>query len=172
MHASAAESLLPYLHPAARVLDIGSGSGYLTVVLANLLGDHGRVVGLDHIQGLVDMATKNAGKSEQGKGWLEHGKVKFMKGDGRLGFIDPDIEGEEQWDAIHVGAAAKEAHETLIKQLRRPGRLFIPVGESSQYIWIIDKDATGKVTRKKDMGVRYVPLTDAPTEDTPNQAVL
>ena len=162
MHAAAAESMLPYLHPTARVLDIGSGSGYLTAVLANLVGDQGKVVGVDHIQGLVDMATKNMRKSEQGKGWLENGKVKFVKGDGRLGFVDPEVQGEEQWDAIHVGAAAKEAHDTLIRQLRRPGRLFIPVGVGDQWIWVIDKDATGNVTRRRDMGVRYVPLTDAP----------
>ena len=164
MHASAAESMLPYLHPAAQVLDIGSGSGYLTAVLANLVGEQGKVVGLDHIQGLVDIATKNLAKSEQGRDWLQRGKVKFVKGDGRLGYLDPNSQGEveEQWDAIHVGAAAKEAHENLIKQLRRPGRLFIPIGENLQYIWVIDKDATGKVTRKKDMGVRYVPLTNAP----------
>ncbi|KAL9126772.1 MAG: hypothetical protein Q9217_004220, partial [Psora testacea] len=173
MHASACESLLPYIlhhHPSARVLDIGSGSGYLTAVLANLVGEQGRVVGVDHIQGLVDLATKNMAKSEQGRHWLESGKVRFVKGDGRLGFRDPDVAAaaggggneEEQWDAIHVGAAAKEAHEALIRQLRRPGRLFIPVGEGMQYIWVIDKGTDGKITRKRDMGVRYVPLTDAP----------
>lgn len=168
MHASAAESLLPYLHPTARVLDIGSGSGYLTMVLANLIGDKGRVVGIDHIQGLVDMAVKNTRKSEDGQRWLESGKVAFVKGDGRLGWRDdrPNFGDERhadgKWDAIHVGAAAKEAHPALIEQLRAPGRLFIPVGESMQYIWVIDKDAEGKVTRRKDIGVRYVPLTDAP----------
>ena len=181
MHASGCESLLPYLHPSARVLDIGSGSGYLTAVLANLVtGEKGRVVGVDHIQGLVDLARKNVAKSEQGREWLQSGKIKFVKADGRLGYRDPDIaaaaaaadgprgememeeEEEEQWDAIHVGAAAKEAHEVLIRQLRRPGRLFIPVGEGMQYIWVIDKGKDGKVTRKRDIGVRYVPLTDEP----------
>lgn len=44
-----------------------------------------------------------------------------------------------------------------------PLRMFIPVGDSyDQYIWVIDKDASGKVSRKRTMGVRYVPLTDAP----------
>lgn len=164
MHASAAESLLPYIHPAAKVLDIGSGSGYLTAVLANLVGPQGKVVGIDHIQGLVDLATSNTNKSEDGKRWLREGKVKFVMGDGRLGYRQQDVGEEEQgWDAIHVGAAAKEEHAVLVEQLRAPGRLFIPVGDAMQYIWVIDKDENGSVVRKREMGVRYVPLTDAPT---------
>ena len=161
MHASAAESLLPYLHPSARVLDIGSGSGYLTAVLANLVGPAGKVVGVDHIQGLVDLANKNLAKSKEGKEMLEGGgKVRFVKAYGRLGLDD----GGGGWDAIHVGAAAKEAHKALVEQLRAPGRLFIPVGEDSQYIWVIDKKEDGSVVRNKSFGVRYVPLTDAPKD--------
>ncbi|KKY21594.1 putative protein-l-isoaspartate o-methyltransferase [Phaeomoniella chlamydospora] len=147
MHASAAESLLQYLHPKARVLDIGSGSGYLTHVLANLIGDgdtEGKVVGLDHIPELVDLANSNMGKSEEGRKMLETGK----------------------YDAIHVGAAAATLHAELIDQLKSPGRLFIPVednkGYGDQWIWVVDKDENGKVTQKKKEGVRYVPLTDAP----------
>ncbi|KAL2058453.1 hypothetical protein ABVK25_001181 [Lepraria finkii] len=86
MHASAAESLLPYIHPSARILDIGSGSGYLTAVLAALVGAQGKVVGIDHIQGLIDLANKNMAKSEQGREWMKDGRVKFVKGDGRLGY--------------------------------------------------------------------------------------
>lgn len=160
MHASAAESLLPYLHSDARVLDIGSGSGYLTAVLANLVGPSGRVVGIDHIQSLVDLAAKNMTKSKEGREMLESGKVRFLKADGRLG-LD---EGQGGWDAIHVGAAAKEAHKVLVDQLRAPGRLFIPVGDDMQYIWVIDKKEDGSVVREKSFGVRYVPLTDAPKE--------
>jgi protein-L-isoaspartate(D-aspartate) O-methyltransferase len=89
----ACESLLPFLHPKARVLDIGSGSGYLTHVLANLVAPEGRVVGVDHIQGLVDMATTNMRKSADGAQLLADGRVKFVKADGRLGY-PPD--GESQ----------------------------------------------------------------------------
>ncbi|KAL8825058.1 MAG: hypothetical protein Q9191_004645 [Dirinaria sp. TL-2023a] len=161
MHASACESLLPFLYPGARVLDIGSGSGYLTHVLSKLLGDEseGRVVGVDHIQGLVDLATGNMQKSDDGKKILSNGKVKFVKADGRKGWAE-----EGPYDAIHVGAAATEAHPSLLDQLKAPGRMFIPVGDAySQYIWVIDKDETGKVQREKSFGVRYVPLTDEPT---------
>lgn len=44
-------------------------------------------------------------------------------------------------------------------------RLFIPVEENyMQHIYVIDKKEDGSVTRKKDMGVQYVPLTDAPAK--------
>lgn len=128
-------------------------------MLASLLGPAGRIVGIEHIQGLVELANENVGKSEVGRGWLEEGKVRFVRGDGRLGYQE---DGDEGFDAIHVGAAAREAHEVLVGQLRRPGRLFIPVGVDVQYIWIIDKMEDGTVVREKSFGVRYVPLTDAP----------
>lgn len=118
MHAAAAESLLPFLNSGARVLDVGSGSGYLTHVLANLVGTEGRVIGVDHIQGLVDLATKNMRKSPEGQDKLEKGQVLFIKADGRKGWND-----EAPYDAIHVGAAAVEAHAPLIEQLKAPGRL-------------------------------------------------
>lgn len=117
MHVAAAESLLPFLYPGARVLDVGSGSGYLTQVLASLVGAEGRVVGIDHIQGLVDKATKNMGKSPEGREMLEKGQVVFVKADGRKGWTDG-----APYDAIHVGAAAVEAHSPLVEQLKTPGR--------------------------------------------------
>ena len=90
MHAAAAESLLPFLYPGAKVLDVGSGSGYLTHVLSKLVGSEGQgtVVGIDHIQGLVDLANKNMRKSDDGKELLSSGKVKLVKGDGRKGWPD------------------------------------------------------------------------------------
>lgn len=117
MHASACESLLGFLKPGAAVLDIGSGSGYLTHVLAEQVKPGGTVVGVDHIQPLVDLATANMGKSKEGKELLESGVVKFVKADGRLGFKDG-----APYDAIHVGAAAAMHHKDLEEQLKAPGR--------------------------------------------------
>ena len=117
MHAVACESLLPFLDPGARVLDVGSGSGYLTHVLANLVGPEGRVVGVDHIQELIDLANTNTMKSSEGREILKKGQLKYITADGRKGWPE-----DAPYDAIHVGAAAVEAHSDLIDQLKGPGR--------------------------------------------------
>ncbi|KAI6714782.1 hypothetical protein JHW43_002625 [Diplocarpon mali] len=173
MHAAAAESLLPLLRPGCRVLDVGSGSGYLTAVLGELVGpapgargssETARVVGLEHIQPLRDLGQRNMEKSEGGAAMLGEGRVRFVVGDGRKGWRRGEDD-EKGWDAIHVGAAAAALPQELVEQLRSPGRIFIPVEEadgSGQYLWIVDKDAAGVVTKRKTYGVRYVPLTDPP----------
>lgn len=177
MHSHACEYLIDYLKPGYRVLDIGSGSGYLTHVLASLLtrppssagGSDSQVIGVDHIPELADMARYNMGKSEQGREFLESGWVKFVTADGRLGWKEG-----APYDAIHVGAAAGEVPSLFIDQLHAPGRMFIPIdteGDESatgtlglgkgQYIWIVDKNEDGSVHKEKVFQVSYMPLTDA-----------
>ncbi|KAJ5288468.1 Protein-L-isoaspartate(D-aspartate) O-methyltransferase [Penicillium angulare] len=173
MHGHACEYLIKYLQPGSRVLDIGSGSGYLTHVLANLVTgapgsqEQGQVIGIDHIPELVALAQSNMNKSEQGRELQVSGQVKLITADGRLGWKE-----NAPYDAIHVGAAAEKLHPVLIEQLRAPGRLFIPVESESngstleagggQYIWVVDKRADGSVHKEKVFQVSYVPLTDAP----------
>ncbi|CDM32412.1 hypothetical protein DTO013E5_3404 [Penicillium roqueforti] len=172
MHGHACEYLIDYLKPGARVLDVGSGSGYLTHVIANLVTSssgnaQGQVIGIDHIPELTDMARSNMNKSKKGSAFQTNGTVKFITGDGRLGWKEG-----APYDAIHVGAAADKLHPTLVDQLRAPGRLFIPVeSEDSegaidpnggQYIWVVDKKEDGSIHREKVFQVSYVPLTDAP----------
>lgn len=173
MHAAAVEKLLPYItpsvaNPAPRVLDIGSGSGYLTHVMAELVGDGGGVVvGVEHIAPLKELGERNMAKSAEGRDFLARGRVRFRVGDGRKGWVEPGEEGRK-WDAIHVGASAAELHAELLEQLKAPGRMFIPVDDDgagwSQHIWCVDKDQDGKVEKKKMFGVRYVPLTDPPRD--------
>lgn len=53
-----------------------------------------------------------------------------------------------------MGAAAVSMHKELVRQLKAPGRMFIPVGRDEQAIYIVDKDKDGHVTQKKVMDVR------------------
>jgi len=158
MHAHALEMLQDKLVPGARALDVGSGSGYLTACMARLVQPGGKVIGVEHIPQLVDISLKNISKN--GCSLLDDQTLQIVLDDGRLGYPQGG-----PYDAIHVGAAAVTVHDALINQLRSPGRIFIPVQDPkgyNQYIWTIDKDVHGTVTRKKLCGVNYVPLTDAP----------
>ncbi|KAK4160499.1 protein-L-isoaspartate O-methyltransferase-domain-containing protein [Cladorrhinum sp. PSN259] len=177
MHASAVEHLLPYLLPSEkngfkpRVLDVGSGSGYLTHVMAELVGDKGKVVGIEHIKPLQELGEGNMNKSSEGRQMLQTSRVRFRVADGRKGWEDSEDGGSDGentgWDAIHVGASAVEIHKELLDQLKSPGRMFIPVDDEGsggwgQHVWCVDKDEGGRISRRKLFGVRYVPLTDAP----------
>ncbi|KAF3110682.1 hypothetical protein TWF569_003609 [Orbilia oligospora] len=163
MHSHACEEIIEYLKPGAAILDVGSGSGYLVAVMAHMVQPGGRVVGIEHIQELVDLSIKNLRKDATHSAWLDDGTITIIKGDGRLGYKE-----KAPYNAIHVGAAAKEVHEELVEQLAKPGRLFIPVegkgGYGEQAIWHVDKDLEGEVRMSEKYGVMYVPLTDNPYE--------
>ncbi|ORX59603.1 pcmt1 protein [Hesseltinella vesiculosa] len=154
MHGYALEYLQDYLKPGMRGLDVGSGSGYLTACMAEMIGPTGNVVGIDHIEELVAQSRVNV--SKQHADWCNNGRVELVVGDGRLGYP-----AQAPYDCIHVGAASDQKPLALIDQLKQPGRLFVPVGTYSQHIMVYDKADDGTVTEKKVMGVRYVPLTDA-----------
>jgi len=159
MHAHASEYLLTHLRPGSKVLDVGSGSGYLTAIFHHLVSPGngqpaGKVVGIDHIAELVDWSVENLKKDGLGSA-LENDQIKIVAGDGRRGYAAGG-----PYDCIHVGAAAPTIPQELIDQLAQPGRLFIPVGTGVQEIIQVDKDDHGQIRQKRLFGVMYVPLTD------------
>jgi len=155
MHAYALNSLADYLKPGCRVLDVGSGSGYLTACLAIMAGEDSQVIGIDHIQELVDLAVRNVERDHPEL--LKSERVEIKLGDGRKGYPP-----KAPYDCIHVGAASNGTPKELIDQLKAPGRMFVPVGSRlfGQEIIVYTKDEANNLKEDKLMGVQYVPLTD------------
>jgi len=153
MHAMALEYLKDHLHKGKRSLDVGSGSGYLTLAFAKMMQEpDAKAYGVEHIPQLVTLSIKNINK--QHKEFLTSGKVEIHEGDGRLGLPD-----HAPYDAIHVGAAAEKMPQELLDQLAKGGRMVIPVGKYLQDFMVVDKDMDGNIKQKRAFGVRYVPLT-------------
>jgi len=138
----------------AKVLDVGSGSGYLTACMAYLVRPNGKAIGIEHIQELVDRSIDNIKKNH--KALFDEGLLEIHKADGRYGF-----DAEAPYDAIHVGAAAISTPYELINQLKIGGRLVAPVGNGfGQEMITYDKKADGTYDEQHHMNVMYVPLTD------------
>jgi protein-L-isoaspartate(D-aspartate) O-methyltransferase len=132
------------LAPQDYVLEIGTGSGYQTAVLASLVK---RVFTIERIRPLAMQARKVLDS-------LHLLNVNIKVGDGTMGWPE-----EGPFDAILVTAGAPAVPEALAAQLSTGGRLVIPVGdEANQTIIRIRKEADGSLTRETGIGCRFVPL--------------
>ncbi|TSC67192.1 MAG: hypothetical protein CEO19_327 [Parcubacteria group bacterium Gr01-1014_73] len=126
-----------------KVLDVGSGSGWTTALLAELVGDMGRVFGVEKIPELVSLGRKNLAK-------YNFPNAKIIQAGAELG-----LPSEAPFDKILVSAAAEKIPETLLYQLKAPGLLVLPVKDA---IIQIKKDAAGKIFQKEFPGFVFVPL--------------
>jgi len=141
----------------ARVLEVGTGSGYQAAVLAELGCE------VWSIEALPELAEEAAGKLKaQG-----YDKVHCRQGDGARGWPEA-----APFDAILVTAAATAIPPALIDQLKRGGRLIIPLGPpdgalrhtSSQRLLRIDKGADGSLSETVILPVAFVPLITPPED--------
>jgi len=152
MHAHVLECLNDKLKDGTKALDIGFGSGYLTVCMALLLnkGQKGVMVGMDRIPDLVAKITEDIKKDKPDL--LESKKIRLIVGDGLMGY-----EAEAPYDVIHVGVAVPTVPQLLIDQLNLGGRLLIPVGPrgQSQTLQQIDKLPNGMIKVTSLMGISY-----------------
>jgi protein-L-isoaspartate(D-aspartate) O-methyltransferase len=126
-----------------RVLEIGTGSGYQTALLAKLAG---QVFTIERIAPLLDRAREvlqQVGMSN----------VSFMLGDGTLGWSE-----FAPYDAILVGAAAPEIPPAYIEQLADGGRLLIPLGGRDEQVLHLFTRKGDELERIDVAPVRFVPL--------------
>jgi protein-L-isoaspartate(D-aspartate) O-methyltransferase len=129
--------------PGDRVLEIGTGSGYQTAILATISAD---LFTVERIPSL----TKNAEKILRELGY---NNVRFLVGDGTKGWPE-----EAPFDGIVVTAGAPRLPEPLVEQLAEGGRLVIPVGGSWSQDLMVVRKAQGKIEEEIVCGCVFVPL--------------
>ena len=126
-----------------RVLEIGTGSGYQTAVLAEVASEVYSVEIVEELSG-------------RAKGILEelgYGNIHLRTGDGSEGWPE-----EAPFDAIMVTAAPTRVPKRLVEQLADGGRMIVPVGVYEQYLRLVAK--RGDEVEERDLiGVRFVPMT-------------
>lgn len=137
--------MLELLHPRAgdKVLDIGSGSGWTTALLATAVGKEGFVEGIERIVSLVEYGRKSLRKAHVSNASIELANPSVLGKPGHL------------YDRILVSASAQDMPMSLLEQLKPEGILVIPVLES---VWRITKDENGALNGYELPGFRFVPL--------------
>ena len=136
------------MKPGAKVLEIGTGSGYQAAVLFEQTPS---VFTMEIIGALGNKARERLQK-------LGYSTVKVKVGDGYFGWPE-----EAPFDGIIVTCAAGHIPPPLIEQLREGGRMVIPVGGTYevQRLMVVTKDKQGRVRTRELLPVRFVPMTGA-----------
>lgn len=136
------------LRAADRVLEVGTGSGYVTALLSLLCGD---VYSVERHPSLASAAEKTLHR-------LAYRNVKIKVGDGSQGWAE-----YAPFDAILVSAATAEMPPALFAQLREGGRMMLPVGPSDSQELQLTSKISGHAAVKVLEGCRFVPLLKGTT---------
>ena len=136
------------IEDGARVLEVGTGSGYQTAVLAELGAE---VFSMEAVDALCGPARDRLAR-------MGYDRVRVIAGDGFDGWP-----GEAPLRAIIVTAAPERTPPALIEQLGLSGRMVIPLGRvhETQFLTLITKDAAGKVSEHGMLPVSFVPMVKA-----------
>ncbi len=137
--------LLKLPDKGAKVLEVGTGSGYQAAVLSKLAAE------VYSIEIIPELAERSARRLKE----LGYDNVHVKAGDGYIGWKE-----HAPYDGILVTAAAPHIPAPLIEQLKEGGRMVIPTGTVffAQDLMLVEKK-NGKVTTKSIIPVRFVPLT-------------
>jgi protein-L-isoaspartate(D-aspartate) O-methyltransferase len=139
--------------PEDKVLEIGTGSGYQSAVLSEIVGPKGQVYTIEIVAPLGIQARNLL--EERG-----YHNVHVRIGDGYQGWLE-----EAPFDAIIVTAAPPEIPQPLLDQVRIGGRIVLPVGEILQDLHVLTRLRDGTFDRQKVLPVRFVPMTGQAQRD-------
>jgi len=131
-----------------KVLDVGSGSGWQTALLAEIVGEQGKVIGLEIKDDLVKLGQDNIKK-------YHFKNAEILKGNGWDGLPE-----QASFDRIIVAAAGETIPQKLKEQLKAGGRLVIPVGRGLQDIIVVDRLDQDHFEEQYYPGFIFVPLID------------
>ena len=139
--------------PGEKILDIGSGSGWQTALLAYCVKPKGKIFALEIIPELMEFGKENVAKYN----FLEQGVVEFISANGSKGY--PNIvarpELVEGFDKIIVAASTQKLPEEWKKQLKINGRIVVPIKQS---IWLLIKKSEDVFEKHEFPGFVFVPL--------------
>ncbi|GAA6166320.1 protein-L-isoaspartate(D-aspartate) O-methyltransferase [Sessilibacter corallicola] len=141
------ELLRTHAPDAQLVLEIGTGSGYQTAILAGLFE---QIYSVERIKPLQDKARKRLTE-------LGYRNVMLKHADGHFGWSQ-----DKQFDAILSAAAPRQVPQELLDQLAPNGVLVIPIGEASQTLVMVKNTDEGFVTTEIEP-VKFVPLLGGTT---------
>ncbi len=129
-----------------KILDVGSGSGWTTALLSFIVGREGRVISIERKGELAEMAKRNVNKF----GYIKKGIASIIEGDGSKGLAK-----EAPYDRILVSAEVEEIPNELKKQLKKGGKMVVPVKNVLTYLEKRDED---DFYEEKYPGFSFVPL--------------
>ena len=132
--------------PGDKILDVGSGSGWTTALLAEIVGLQGKIIAIDIVPELVEFGKNNIEKYN----FIEKGIVECVCADGSKGY-----QKEAPFDRILVSAAAEALSPAWKEQLRIGGRIVTPIGSS---IWRFTKKSEKDFEEIEYPGFAFVPL--------------
>jgi len=132
--------------PRPRILEVGTGSGYQTAILASLPGLVSKVYSIERLQPLLDRAQERLLA-------MRRYNVRLRHGDGYLGWPE-----DAPFDGIVVTAAPRSVPQVLLDQLAPGGRMVVPVGgDEIQELQVFDRSEDGYSMQTVEY-VRFVPL--------------
>ena len=129
--------------PIKKVLEIGTGSGYQTAILAQLVEE---VFSVERISGLIKRARRILGD-------IGYRNISFKHADGSLGW-----ESQAPFDSIIITASPRTVPESLLNQLRDNGSVIAPVGDGNKQDLVLFKKTGADFTKTIMEPVKFVPL--------------